>query len=151
MAAFHYLTVQDMLWINLQVTNRVNHYNFARLEEATYYQYSYGESKDLVVQAGRLASGFPKLHPFDAGNAATAFVGTLVFLSVNRVSLNLSDGQAADWFEKILDRSQSGAEAIQPMLRSGLAYGHSEADVRSAIQDVLDEFPCSILCLAKQL
>lgn len=44
----HYLTVQDVLWINLQATRKVQHFNYAKLEEATYCQYAYGESNTLL-------------------------------------------------------------------------------------------------------
>lgn len=149
MTALHYLTVQDMLWINLQVTKKVNHYNFARLEEATFYQYSYGESKDLVPQAGRFASGFPRLRPFDTGNAATAFVGCLAFLRLNGIYLTMLDAIAYEWFESILSKAKSGTDAIQDKAQMAEQQDHIEPNVRETIQRVLDQYSCTVLTLAQ--
>src|SRR3569832_347171 len=96
-----YLTVQDILWINLQVTKKVHHFNYARLEEATFYQYAYGESNSLVPQAGRFIGGFLRMHPFEAGNEATAFVAGAAFLKINGKEINLPDEKAHAWFERI--------------------------------------------------
>src|SRR5436309_1228008 len=86
-----YLTIQDILWINLQLTKKVQHFNYARLEEATFYQYGYGASRDLPRQAGRFLAGFLKLHPLDAGNEATAFLGCVAFLLLNGRRINIED------------------------------------------------------------
>jgi death-on-curing protein len=90
-----YLTVQDVLWINLQVTRTVNRYRFAPLEEATYYQYAYGGSEDPLTQARRFQQGFLKMAPIEAGNEATAFVAAAAFLVVNGYSLGIQDGDTA--------------------------------------------------------
>ena len=55
--ALHYLTIQDILWINLQVTKKVQHFNYARLEEGTFYQYGYGRSTGSPGRSGSSASG----------------------------------------------------------------------------------------------
>ena len=90
------LTVQDVLWINLQVTGRVNHYSNARLEEATYYQFAYGDSQDLEAQAARLLAGFVRMHPFEAGNEATALGAALSFLRLNGKALTIGADASTD-------------------------------------------------------
>ena len=65
MAALQYLTVQDILWINLQVTKKVQHFNYARLEEATFYQYAYGDSNTLLPQAARFVRAAQKAPSAD--------------------------------------------------------------------------------------
>ena len=34
-----------------ELSRKVQHFNYARLEEATFYQYAYGESSNLIPQA----------------------------------------------------------------------------------------------------
>lgn len=48
-----YLTVQDMLWISLQVVGRPQKFQYAKLEEATFTQYIYGESQAPIEHAIR--------------------------------------------------------------------------------------------------
>ena len=78
-----YLTVQDILWINLQVTGEVNTYEFMKLEEGTNYQYGYGGSHDVPAQAKSLLTGLIKNEPFSAGNDETAQVAYRAFLGLN--------------------------------------------------------------------
>ena len=105
--ALHYLTVQDILWINLQLTRKVQHFNYAKLEEAVYYQYAYGESSSLIPQASRFLGGFAKLKPIADGNEATAFVATLTFLEINGKSLDLQGADAMAWYR--LNAGKDGA------------------------------------------
>src|SRR5579862_4945295 len=113
MPNLHYLTVQDMLWINLQATKKVQHFNYARLEEATFYQYAYGQSGSLVQQAGRFLTGFLKLHPFEAGNESTGLIGCATFLNINGSDLTVGDGEALDWLDKVMTKQVSGEEAVK--------------------------------------
>lgn len=101
MAKLHTLTVPDMLWINLQLTGAPQAYNYATLEEGTFYQYKTGQNHDFAKQSARLLVGFAKLSPFAAGNPATAFVGCLAFLEMNGNTLELSDGEADQWLEAV--------------------------------------------------
>jgi prophage maintenance system killer protein len=142
----HYLTVQDILWINLQVTEKVHHYSYAKLEEATYYQYAYGESKSVVRQAARFLTGFPKMHPLDAGNEATTFIGVLTFLSINGLSIDLKDGKALDWFESVQSKSVDAESAIKSIAKPCPDH-HGAPDIRATVKDLLSEFPCTLLAL----
>jgi len=149
MPALHYLTVQDILWINLQVTKKVHHYSFARLEEATFYQYAYGESNSLVSQAGRFLGGFLKMHPIDAGNEATAFVGCLSFLRMNGYQIDLADDQAITWMHDVLERRVSAADAVARIAKpDDHAHHDIKPDVRRSIQEVMRLFSCTVLQLA---
>src|SRR5579859_856242 len=112
-----YLTVQDMLWINLQATKKVQHFNFARLEEATFYQYGYGSSRDLARQAGRFLSGFLKLRPFDAGNEATAFIGCASFLLLNGSRLKVTDEGGAQWVDQVRGGQVSAEETMNEFIQ----------------------------------
>lgn len=83
MAELQYLTVQDMLWINLQVTRKVNQFEFMPLEQGTFFQYAYGSAKGIKEQAKRFYKGFLKNAPFEDGNELTAKVAFLSFLRMN--------------------------------------------------------------------
>lgn len=134
--ALHYLTVQDILWINLQVTKKVGRFNYARLEEACFYQYAYGDSKTLVPQAGRFLSGFMRMHPFDEGNEATAFIATLTFLMINGRSTILEGDEAYNWFNRAQAKGNEGVAAIEEMSR------HEEDEHHALIPDIRATVKC---------
>ena len=125
----HYLTVQDMLWINQEVTNEVNSFKHLQLEEGTYYQYGYGKSEEVLEQAGNFIQGFIRLRPFDKGNRATALVAVLAFLEINGYKINLEPNDAHTWAMQIADKkitgindvkniaTQSGTSELNPALR----------------------------------
>lgn len=144
MASLHYLTVQDVLWINLQLTKKVNHFSFAKLEEATYYQYAYGTSSSVIPQSARLAVGFRKLQPLEVGNDGTAFVAFLTFLKVNGVEIKLADSKAAEFFSDLdLATGPSAIEAICKQTEDG----HGEANVREAISEIIRAYPKTLKSL----
>lgn len=84
-----YLTVQDMIWINQQVTKAVCPFHFMKLEEGTFYQYGYGGSQDILAQAKRFLAGFTKNAPFSEGNDLTARVACLSFLRLNGFDVDI--------------------------------------------------------------
>jgi prophage maintenance system killer protein len=148
LAPMKYLTVQDIIWINLQATKKVRHFNFARLEEATFYQYGYGGSKDLARQAGRFVSGFMKMRPFECGNEATAFIGLVAFLVLNDCMFSVSDAEAATW----LGRVRSGsirAEQEMPSLLERNTDGHHPlaTNVRDSVRIVMERYPLTLIAL----
>jgi prophage maintenance system killer protein len=133
--ALQYLTVQDVLWINLQVTGKPQDFRYADLEEAVFYQYAYGESKSLTPQAARFLGGFLKKKPLAAGNEATAFVACLAFLKVNGYEYNGSDSSA--WFKNVMSGTREPLEAIE---KDFVPADHSHhLDVRGAVSKVLDQ------------
>lgn len=146
-AQLHYLTVQDILWINLQVTDKVHHFNYAKLEEATYYQYSYGESRSVVPQAARFLLGFPKLRPIEAGNDATTFIACLTFLEINGMTIDLLDANARMWFEGVQARTVDAQEAIRAIAKPSLDH-HASVNVRATVKDLIRNYPCTLLALA---
>lgn len=151
MASLHYLTVQDILWINLQITKKVHHYNYARLEEATFYQYAYGESKSLVPQAARFLPGFARMRPFDAGNEATAFVACAAFLELNGREMTLSDDEGAKWAGKLMGKQGDASDLISQATREVHDEHHDEArpDIRGAITRVMERYPRTVSSLSE--
>lgn len=141
-----YLTVQDHLWINLQVTKRKNRWNFATLEEATFYQYAYGRSTDVPAQAARYAAGFAKKQPFDSGNEATGFVGLVSFLRMNGYHLKWDDTNALERYSSLLGSGDANAE-LQKYLRLD-EHAH-DVVLEEVGKAVLEEFPNTIAALMK--
>lgn len=139
MASLHYLTVQDILWINLQVTKKVRHFNYARLEEATFYQYAYGESSTLFPQAARFITGFVKMRPFEAGNEGTALVATLAFLAINGYTTSIAGADVGRWFERVLQKGADAQAAIGEIsIPDPEAHHAIVPDVRGAVAKVLE-------------
>ena len=147
----HYLTVQDVLWINLQATRKVQHFNYAKLEEATYCQYAYGESNTLLPQAARFVRGFLRLRPLEGGNDATAFIGLISFLRLNGRCVDLDESAAALWFADV-ERSREGArKAIESVSHLDSGHHHDGSpDVRRGIQATLNDFPNTIQLLVNR-
>lgn len=140
--ALHYLTVQDVLWINLQVTKKVNHFNMVKLEEATFYQYALGASKDVVAQASRFLPGFLKLKPFDLGNAATAFIAFAAFVEINGKVLDLSDEAADSWAKA------PTADSVRAKIVDGHDEHHDEVpDIRRKILELIQRYACTLQAL----
>ena len=155
--ALRTLTVQDVLWINLQVTHRVNHYSNPRLEEATYYQFGYGDSTGIEAQAARLLSGFVRMKPFDAGNEPTALAATLAFLELNDRTLSIEDDALSELVRAGLQSSDAARSLIAESIREtghadeafhlGAGGGAGISDVRQTITRVIQRYPRSIAAL----
>jgi len=144
MASLHYLTVQDVLWINLQITKRVNPFNYAKLEEATYYQYAYGDSHNVIHQAARLATGFLKLQPLEVGNAATNFVALITFLRINGLSEKLADSKGGTWFESL--DAGSSLNAVESIATKSGDH-HGATDIRTTVSEVIRDYPKTLKSL----
>lgn len=137
--SLHYLTLQDMQWINLQVTGTVHPYRYDLLEEATFYQYGYGKSTDLFGQAAKFLTGFAKLAPFESGNEATAMVGFIAFLALNGHGCRLDDGALPEWLAKAARDGLKGDDLVG-VLHEADHHSHGP-DVRGVIAGVLDRYP----------
>ncbi|MFQ3610924.1 MAG: hypothetical protein SNJ72_05430 [Fimbriimonadales bacterium] len=110
---WRYLTLQDLIWINSEVMRSPQHYAYDRLEEATYYQYSYRQSRDVPLQAARFLWGYLKYRPFAQGNLQTALIAVLAFLEINGYEVHLPVEQAADWIRAVAERRRHPQDAIR--------------------------------------
>ena len=131
----HYLTVQDLQWINVQTTKTVNKFDCARLEEATYYQYAYGSSKSLTAQAKRFLTGFIKKGPFEAGNRATAFVAFVAFVRLNDAKFDVAAANIDTWLTRVIDHP----EVIESAILATHDHGHEQTP-RAVIQQILADY-----------
>ncbi len=123
----HYLTVPDLLWINLQLTGSPQAYDYATLEEATFYQYSRGDSSEILTQAARFLTGFNRLAPFADGNVPTGFIGCLAYLEANGHTLDLDDSSAGGWLQGALVSQAAATQAVRDKMRD--YSGHSRFGV----------------------
>lgn len=110
---WRYLTLQDLIWINTEIVGRPQPYSYERLEEATYYQYSYRRSRDVLLNCARFLWGYLKYRPFAQGNYATALIATLTLLHINGYDAFLAPEQAADWLLQIAQRQKHPLDAIR--------------------------------------
>ncbi len=133
-AAIHYLTVQDILWINHEVTREVLPYKYAQLEEATFGQYAYGGSHDVIKQAATFLSAFSRLKPFERGNRGTAFIAVLSFLALNGHVIVLEPARASDWYQKGSGRTTDARAAILNAIAEG---DPQPMDLRPAIRTIV--------------
>ena len=138
----HYLTVQDMLFLNLRITGSKQPFDTLNLEEAVYCQYGSGQSSDLVAQGARFLTGFAKMAPFKAGNEACAFAGLVAFLEANGKALDVKDIGAEAWVRPLFSDRAAAADAIGKRLKEAhqpVSYG--VPDLQEIAEDVLARFP----------
>lgn len=149
MPALHTLTVQDMLWLNLTLTGRVHEFDYATLEEATFLQYGYGASTNLVGQAARFLAGFPGKAPFPAGNEACAFFGALAFLELNGKTLELGDEEATAWAQGVWASPGSASTAISAKLSpTEPEHHHGIGAPQSLLTELIARYPKTAEALA---
>lgn len=150
MATLSYLTVQDMMWVNLQLTKEPQPWNYATLEEGVFYQYGYGKSADLIAQAASFLTGFAAKRAFKTGNEACAFVGFVAFLEMNDHTLNLSDAEATSWVAEAFSHPEKAAEMLQSKLGNIHTHTHhGTPDARAILGDVLARYPETVAGLVK--
>ena len=145
----HYLTVQDMLWLNLQLTGSEQEFDFAELEEATFLQYAYHGSKDLTKQAARFLTGFKKKEPFTTGNDACAFIGAVAFLEANGQSFELVDEKGNEWLEGVWSDPSVAQDAIKAKLSEGHVHTkHGVPNFHEICEEVIDRYSATLSSLA---
>ncbi len=128
-----YLTVQDMLWISLQIVGRPQKFHYAKLEEATFTQYIYGEAQTPAEHAIRFLSGWPTHKPFAESNEQIGLAALLAFLRMN--GLRLDSTAPESWYVgAVTNPDQARSQFIEN-------FDHHEAEktTRQILDAVLDE------------
>ncbi|HWP30647.1 MAG TPA: hypothetical protein VNK96_02835 [Fimbriimonadales bacterium] len=136
----HYLTVQDVLWINTEITKKVCSFKYLQLEEAVNYQYGYGKSVDVLGQAGQFLQGFLRLRPFETGNRATAFISALTFLKINGFDIDLDPHSAKDWVMAVAERKKTGIEAVKEIARPTGKPLELKPAIRTEVKELLEKY-----------
>lgn len=151
MSKLHTLTVPDIQWINLQITGKPQKYDFAKLEEGTFYQYKSGSNSDLPGQAANFLIGFSKLKPLEKGNTATAFVGCIAFLQMNNIDFVLDPAEAHAWFRDLENDRSLATKGIELASKSADNDGHDELpNSRKIIGNILERYQDCLKKLAKE-
>jgi prophage maintenance system killer protein len=143
----HYLTIQDVLWINHEIAKTVNEYKFAQLEEATFGQYGYGKSEDVLAQAGAFLEGFIRLRPFSSHNRATAFISALTFLQINGRDIQLDPETAADWALEVAKRQVRGEDAVKSAVGPGSSPVAVKPAIRTDVHDLMERYEQAVQAL----
>lgn len=147
----HYLTVQDMLWLNLQLTKEEHKFDFALLEEATFLQYAYNNSKDIAGQAAKFLTGFRKKAPFTAGNEACAFIGALAFVEANGMSIDIPVDKGNEWLEGVWADASIASGAIKAKLAEGEANTkHGVPDMREICEGLIEKHEWALSTFAQR-
>lgn len=145
----HYLTVQDVVFLNLQVTKTQEEFDYAKLEEATFYQFARGTSTDIVGQCARFLTGFVRLSPFVKGNVACAFAGSMAFLQANGKTLRVTDEDAAVWVRAVLSEPETAQAAIAARLEDAPVHAaFGVPDFHEICISIVDEFAGSLAMLS---
>jgi death-on-curing protein len=139
----HYLTVQDILWINHEVTKKIDQFKYLQLEEATNLQYGYVKSENVLQQAGTFIEGFMKLRPFTEGNRKTAFVSTLAFLKINGYDIVLDPDDAVSWAVAVADGKKRGVDAICEIIGERTPPSLAPT-VRTEVRHILEKYSAAI-------
>jgi death-on-curing protein len=135
-----YLTVQDMLWINLQVTGQPQKFVYATLEEATFTQYVYGDTAPAAEHAARFLTGWAKFQPFAIGNELTGAVAFLTFLKLNGLELSGATGNPIDWTQRV---NTDRAAVLDAITESHDSHGEP-IPARSIVKDILALLPVAV-------
>jgi len=130
-----YLTIQDMIWIHLQLTDKVYPYEFLKLEEATFYQYGYGTSTEPADRAPSLFHGFMKNKPFEKHNEVVGFIAFVAFLELNGLRFTSEDAACARW---------SGPPAEEKLKGSIEAGEPCHEGVKERVQEIITRYPKTI-------
>ena len=138
-AHWRYLTVQDMVWLNTEITGAPQPFNYDRLEEATSYQYSYRDSRDLPLQAARFLWGYLTYRPFAKGNAGTALIGVLTLLEINGFEVHLPVEQAAEWLQRVAHRRMHPLSAIRQIIAAS-SHGRSEQPLQEVAHHLIERY-----------
>jgi len=146
---WRYLTLQDLIWLNSEITKSPQPYSYDRLEEATYYQYSYRQSRDVPLQAARFLWGYLKYCPFARGNLATALIATLAFLHINGYEPRLPVERAAEWIEQVATRRKHPLDAIRQIAAPAL-QGTQPEPLRELAHHLIEHYEPALHALGER-
>jgi death-on-curing protein len=143
---WRYLTVQDLIWLNTEITGAPQPYHYDRLEEATYYQYSYRDSRNLPLQAARFLWGYLTYRPFAKGNAGTALIGVLTLLEINGFEVHLPVERAAEWLQRVIHRRMHPLSAIRQII-AATPQGRNEQPIREIAHHLIERYKPALALL----
>jgi hypothetical protein len=136
-----YLTVQDVLWIHLQVAEHTCPFNYDDLEGSVFAQYGYGESTHLLQQALQFLTTFLHKKPFECNNTATAWISFLVFLHLNHQAINVPDEKGLEFLEQfaLAPTAQNPLEVLKQVVTP--IPPEEEVEVQDVTINLIARFP----------
>jgi prophage maintenance system killer protein len=134
------LTLQDLIWLNLVASRRVNAFDYAKLEEAAFRQFGYGGRQDVVGQAASLLEGLIRLRPFAEDNESTALPACGAFLALNGFALRASSEQARDLVSAVKSGSAGVRDALAKVAEPNAdRRPASKADLQRVVEALMAE------------
>ena len=150
MAERNTLTVQDVMWLHTQVTGAPSVWDWAKLEEATAYQYAYRGEAEIAERAARFVTGFAKIRPFPSGNESAAFASLVTFLALNGQGLHVSDAEGAEFLSSLLDDPASAEAKIAVKLESHDVHPSGKGfDTMAVAQECLKKYSGTLKSLLR--
>ncbi len=144
-----YLSVHDLVWINSTATGETLSFDYETLEQAMAAQYSYGDSRDIPVQAANLLHTIVAKRPFEFGNFRTAYVAVVTFLVANGYRLKVTPAAAAEILLKVNSGGLLASSAIVELAEAAEPAVESNASLRALVTQVFNQHSDAIKLLAK--
>lgn len=144
-----YLSVHDLVWINTTVTGKTVPFDYVQLEEAMAAQYSYGDSRNVPVQAAFLLETLLFKPSFAYGNRRTAFIATVAFLNANGRALQVDDAGAADVLRRAAAREITASEAVETLSAPADIALRPGVTLRQLVTHICNEHPDALKRLAE--
>ena len=132
-----YLTPQDILWINLEITGATNELDAELLEEAASHLYSYVKIPNPIYQVGDFLETFLRIHPFNKGNQRTAFISMLAFLTLNGYEFIIPGSEVLMWIKSVEDKRVRGLTAIRTAIRPSVK---APLDLRTLVLKLIVQY-----------
>jgi hypothetical protein len=147
MSRLRYLTVQDVLWIHLQAARRVVAFDYDRLEEATFCQYSHGDSTCLAAQAVRFGKEFVSKAPFAEANEPAGFLALVALMEMNGWRPLFGDEQGPQVYREIVRGARSAESAFAPGDREGHEQDLEQPDLEQVVCGAMRRYPGTLAAL----
>lgn len=142
MRELNYLTVQDCMWIHRQLIGEEQPWLYDRLEQATFYQYAYGQVVGIVPQSARLLAGFAMNSPFPSGNEVCSFISFAAFVEANGFRLSLSDEEAFDWVKSVFSSPAEATNMVEGKLEEVAMHSrYGVPDMQEIVMHLIKRYP----------
>ena len=96
-------------------------------------QYRYGDSQEIVEQAGTLLRRLLDTRPFQDGNYRTAFIALVSFLNANGYATRLGDVEAALLLREVAAGRKTAADAVTELAAPASSELPSRVTLRKLI------------------
>lgn len=135
------LTLQDLIWVNLVATRKVNAFDYDKLEQAAFRQFGYGTRQNVQAQAAGLLGSLLRLRPFAEGNGGTALIAYGAFLALNGIALVASSEQARALVAGTAEMGSAASDAPAGVTEPDPDWKPTmEPDLRRIVTDLAERY-----------